>query len=88
LEDIGEKVRVINEEKTDKLSSFFSSFFTIKLRNQFDHEQKGFGKTLDQLPALTKKETWLSSLKYDSLWYLFNILDIGLIAVLGYQVII
>lgn len=88
LEDIGEKVRVINEEKTDKLSSFFSSFFTIKLWNQFDHEQKGFGKTLDQLPALTKKETWLSSLKYDSLWYLFNILDIGLIAVLGYQVII
>ncbi|HMY80272.1 MAG TPA: ABC transporter ATP-binding protein, partial [Candidatus Absconditabacterales bacterium] len=87
LEEVSDQIRGLNEQKTSTLSSFFSDFFTIKLWNKFDHEQQRFAGLVDKLPSLSKKESRLSSFKYDSLRYLFNLLDIVLITFLGYKLI-
>lgn len=87
IEELGEQSRIINEQKTSNLAKYFSEFVVIKVRNKFHTENNNLQRIVDPLPYNAQKQSILSNLKYGSLWYLFNILEISLIVFLWYQLI-
>ena len=82
IEELGEQSRIINEQKTSNLAKYFSEFVTVKIRNKFQNKNKNLQSIIDPIPSNAQKSSVLSGLKYDSLWYLFNLLEISVIVFL------
>lgn len=79
IEDIWEKTREINEDKTKNMVKFFTEFTTIKIWNKISNENIELDTTINKLPSLLFKESYLWSFKYDILRLLFYVFEYSII---------